>query len=77
MEQAQLENVVEKVKKTRSKPIQAGDQLLDRLHNLEELVTRMAHQSGVSHTLIVKAGLEPYKPTKDDMSKFKKVAVKG
>ena len=44
-----------------------------RIHNLEELLTRMAHQSGTSHQLIIKAGLTPYKPTKNDMTKFKVV----
>jgi hypothetical protein len=44
-----------------------------RVHNLEELVSRMAHQSGVSHAILIKAGLTPYTPTKNDMTKFKKV----
>ena len=44
-----------------------------RIHNLEELLTRMAHQSGTSHQLLIKAGLTPYQPTKNDMSKFKVV----
>ena len=44
-----------------------------RVHNLEELLTRMAHQSGTSHQLLIKAGLTPYQPTKNDMSKFKVV----
>ena len=44
-----------------------------RVHNLEQLISRMAHQSGVSHSILLKAGLEPYLPTKGDMSKFKKV----
>ena len=44
-----------------------------RVHNLEQLIIRMAHQSGTSHSIIMKAGLEPYHPTKNDMSKFKKV----
>lgn len=44
-----------------------------RVHNLEQLITRMAHQSGVSHSILLKAGLDPYLPTKGDMSKFKKV----
>jgi len=47
--------------------------LEDRIHNLEELLVRMAHQSGTSHQLLIKAGLTPYSPTKNDMSKFKKV----
>ena len=48
-------------------------QLEARIHNLEELITRMAHQSGTSHQLLMKAGLEPYQPTKNDMTKFKVV----
>ena len=44
-----------------------------RVHNLEQLIIRMAHQSGTSHSIIMKAGLEPYHPTKGDMSKFKVV----
>ncbi len=44
-----------------------------RVHNLEQLITRMGHQSGTSHQIIRGAGLEPYLPTKGDMSKFKKV----
>ena len=44
-----------------------------RVHNLEQLITRMAHQSGTSHQILIKAGLEPYQPTQGDMSKFKKV----
>lgn len=47
--------------------------LESRIHNLEELLIRMAHQSGVAHSLIQKAGLTPYAPTKGDMSKFKVV----
>ena len=44
-----------------------------RIHNLEQLIIRMAHQSGTSHAILLKAGLEPYTPSKGDMSKFKKV----
>jgi hypothetical protein len=47
--------------------------LQNRIHNLEELIIRMAHQSGTSHQLLIKAGLTPYQPTKNDMSKFKVV----
>ncbi len=47
--------------------------LESRIHNLEELITRMAHQSGTSHALLIKAGLTPYQPTKNDMQKFKVV----
>ena len=49
------------------------NELEARVHNLEQLIIRMAHQSGTSHQIILKAGLEPYQPTKGDMSKFKKV----
>ena len=44
-----------------------------RIHNLEQLIIRMAHQSGTSHQILIKAGLTPYSPTKNDMTKFKKV----
>ena len=44
-----------------------------RVHNLEQLIIRMAHQSGTSHQILKAAGLEPYAPTQNDMSKFKKV----
>lgn len=56
------------------KPKLDTESLLARVHNLEELVIRMAHQSGVSHIIIKKAGLEPYSPIAGDMGKFKKVA---
>ena len=49
------------------------EQLEARVHNLEQLIIRMAHQSGTSHQILLKAGLKPYIPTKGDMSKFKKV----
>ena len=54
-----------------AKPKVDIEALIARMHNLEELVTRMAHQSGTAHVLIKKAGLEPYTPSKGDMSKFK------
>jgi hypothetical protein len=41
--------------------------------NLEQLIIRIGHQMGISHQLLIAAGLEPYQPTKNDMSKFKKV----
>ena len=44
-----------------------------RIHNLEQLLIRMAHQSGTAHSILIKAGLTPYTPTQDDMGKFKKV----
>ncbi len=53
------------------KPKVDVEALQSRIHNLEELIVRMAHQSGVAHTLLKKAGLEPYTPTKGDMSRFK------
>lgn len=49
--------------------------LVDRIEALEQLVVRMAHNSGTSHSVIIKAGLKPYNPTKDDMSKVRTVAV--
>jgi len=57
-----------------AKPKVDLEALQDRIHNLEELVIRMAHQSGVSHVIIKMAGLEPYSPIAGDMGKFKKVA---
>lgn len=48
-------------------------QLEARVHNLEQLIIRMAHQSGTSHQIIIQAGLTPYQPSRDDMTKFKKV----
>ena len=56
-----------------AKPKQDVNQLEARIHNLEQLITRMAHQSGTSHQIIVKAGLEPYTPSRNDMTKFKQV----
>ena len=44
-----------------------------RMYNLELLVIRMAHQSGTAHAVIKAAGLEPYTPTRNDMTKFKQV----
>ncbi len=44
--------------------------LENRIHNLEQLIVRMAHNSGTSHIIIKKAGLVPYTPTSGDMSKF-------
>lgn len=49
-----------------------SQELLDRLEQLESLVIRMAHNSGTSHNLILQHGLQPYNPTKNDMSKFKR-----
>lgn len=55
------------------KSVENVDQLIDRVHNLELLLVRMAHQSGLSHGLIRQAGLEPYSPSSADMSKFRKM----
>lgn len=44
-----------------------------RVSNLEQLIVRMAHQSGTAHQLLLNAGLEPYQPTRNDMSKFEVV----
>lgn len=57
----------------KAKPKIDVEALERRIHNLEQLVIRMAHQSGTAHVLIQKAGLEVYVPTKGDMSKFKVV----
>ena len=56
-----------------AKPKIDVEALLARVHNLEQLIIRMAHNQGVAHALIKKAGLEPYAPTKGDMSKFQVV----
>jgi len=57
----------------KAKPKVDVEALESRIHNLEQLIVRMAHQSGTSHQILIKAGLTPYSPTKGDMSKFKKV----
>lgn len=57
----------------KAKPKVDVEDLEARVNNLEQLLIRMAHQSGTSHQLLIKAGLTPYQPTKNDMSKFKKV----
>ena len=44
-----------------------------RIHNHELLIARMAHQSGTAHAILKKAGLTPYEPTRNDMTKFKVV----
>ena len=68
-----IETVEKKKPGPAPKPKQDINKLEARIHNLEQLVTRMAHQSGTSHQILIKAGLEPYSPTKNDMSKFKVV----
>lgn len=52
-------------------------QLQIRVHNLEQLIIRMAHNSGTAHAVLIKAGLEPYEPTAGDMNKFIDAAVTG
>ena len=73
METSSLDNVERKKPGPQAKPKIDVSALQDRIHNLELLIVRMAHQSGTSHLLIKKAGLAPYSPTKNDMSKFKVV----
>ncbi len=74
METSSLDNPVNNKKPgPKAKPKVNTEALEARVHNLEQLITRMAHQSGTSHQILIKAGLEPYQPTKNDMSKFKKV----
>ncbi len=74
METSSLDNPVNNKKPgPKAKPKIDVEALEARVNNLEQLLVRMAHQSGTSHQLIIKAGLEPYQPTKNDMSKFKKV----
>jgi hypothetical protein len=69
------ESVIEKSKPgPKAKPKQDLNQLEARIHNLEQLIIRMAHQSGTSHTILIKAGLQPYTPNKEDMTRFKKVS---
>jgi len=58
--------------KVNPKPEVNVEQLQDRVHNLEQLIIRMAHNSGTSLALIKAAGLTPYVPTQDDMTKFKR-----
>ena len=57
----------------KAKPKQDVNQLEARIHNLEQLIVRMAHQSGTSHQILLKAGLTPFTPSRNDMTKFKKV----
>ena len=64
---------IDKKEKKKGKAINEVDLLLNRVHNLEQLILRMAHMNGTSHKLIKDAGLEPYAPTAKDMSKFHKV----
>lgn len=45
------------------------DELVTRLHNLEDLVTRIAHQAGISHGIIIGSGLTPFTPGRKDMQK--------
>jgi len=48
------------------------DALMARIADLESVVIRMAHNSGTAHTILKAANLEPYNPTKADMSKYKR-----
>jgi len=48
------------------------DQANKRIEALESVVIRMAHNSGTAHAILKAAGLEPYNPTKADMSKYKR-----
>jgi hypothetical protein len=48
------------------------DQLNKRIEALESVVIRMAHNSGTAHAILKKAGLEPYNPSKADMSRFER-----
>jgi len=73
MEASSSNEVIKKKPGPQAKPKIDVEALEARVHNLEELLTRMAHQSGTSHQLLIKAGLTPYQPTKNDMSKFKVV----
>lgn len=45
--------------------------LMTRLQNLEDLVIRMAHNSGTSSSVIRASGLKPYDLKPQDMNKFK------
>ena len=55
----------------KAKPKPDYEDLERRIHNLEQLLIRVCHNSGTSHGIIKKAGLEPYQPTKNDMNKFR------
>jgi len=56
-----------------AKPKIDTEALEARVHNLEQLIVRMAHQSGTAHAILKQAGLEPYSPSRNDMTKFKVV----
>lgn len=73
--EASSSNNTEAPKKPGPKPKAKVDveALEARVHNLEQLVIRLCHNSGTSHSIIMKAGLTPYSPTKNDMTKFKVV----
>ena len=55
----------------KAKPKIEPQALLDRIEALERIIIRMAHNSGTSHSILIKNGLEPYSPTKGDMGKYK------
>ena len=54
-----------------AKPAQSLDELITRIHDLENLVIRMAHNAGTSHSIIRDSGLTPYSLKTKDMTKFK------
>ena len=53
------------------------EEALIRITALETLIIRMAHNSGTSHAIIRKAGLTPYNPTKEDMSKVRNTVLRN
>lgn len=59
--------VAQEPKKRGPKPKEQGpgmEDLMARIEALEGLVVRMAHQSGVSVSIILDHGLEPFDPKK-------------
>jgi len=44
--------------------------LSDRVHNLEQLIARMAHNSGVSNRILIEHSIEPYQIKKSDIGKY-------
>ena len=68
------ESVERKKPGPQAKPKVDLEALQNRIHNLEEFISRMSHQMGISHTLLKKAGLTPYHPSQGDMNKFKSVS---
>ena len=74
MDQQELEAPAKKKPGPAPKPKVDTEALERRVHNLEQLVIRMAHNSGTAHTVLMQAGLTPYSPTTADMNRFHKVA---